>query len=148
MNVQTTRFGTVEVDADRIMTFRAGLLGFSSFKRYALLQPDDEGVFFWLQSIDAPELAFVVTDPSLWVNDYQATIRREQMDEITLDRLEDAQVFVIVNRYDQALTANLQGPLVINVKTRDAIQLVLAEKRWTTRHQIVELGEAVQAVSA
>lgn len=148
MNVQTTRFGTVEVDPDRIMTFRAGLLGFASFKRYALLQPDDEGVFFWLQSVDAPELAFVVTDPSLWVTDYQATIRREQMDEVGMEQLDDAQVFVIVNRYDRTLTANLQGPIVVNVKNREAIQLVLAEKRWSTRHGIVELGEAVQAASA
>lgn len=148
MNVQTTRFGTVDVDAGRIMTFRAGLLGFASFTRFALLQPDEEGVFFWLQSVDAPELAFVVTDPSQWVNDYQATIRREQMEELSLQRLEDAQVFVIVNRYEQALTANLQGPLVVNVQNREGMQLVLAEKRWTTRHEIVQLGAEVQVASA
>ena len=65
MNVHTTRFGTVDLDEKRIITFPAGLLGFSSFKSFALLQPDDEGVFFWLQSLDSPELAFVVTDPTL-----------------------------------------------------------------------------------
>jgi flagellar assembly factor FliW len=148
MNVHTTRFGTVEVDEERIITFPAGLLGFSSFKQYALLQPDDEGVFFWLQSVEAPELAFVVTDPSLWVKEYEATIRREQMEELSLERLDDAQVFVIVNKYDSTLTSNLQGPLVINVQNRQAMQLVLADKRWTTRHEIVRLGEAAQAASA
>ncbi|MDY7107793.1 MAG: flagellar assembly protein FliW [Planctomycetota bacterium] len=148
MNVHTTRFGTVEVDEERIITFPAGLLGFSSFKRYALLQPDEEGVFFWMQSVEAPELAFVVTDPSLWVKDYEATIRREQMEELSLARLDDAQVFVIVNKYDSTLTSNLQGPLVINVQNRLAMQLVLADKRWTTRHEIVRLGEPAQAASA
>ena len=148
MDVQTTRFGTVEVSDDRIVTFPAGLLGFSSYTRFALLQPDDEGVFYWLQSVDAPELAFVVTDPSLWVEDYEATIRREQMEELGLERLEDAQVLVIVNRYDSVLTANLQGPLVISMNTCQAMQLVLAEKRWTTRHEIVQLGEGAQAASA
>ena len=148
MDVQTTRFGIVEVDDDRIITFPAGLLGFSSFKRYVLLQPDDEGVFFWLQSADSPELAFVVTDPCLWVGDYEATIRREQMEELGLERFEDAQVFVIVNKYDRTLTANLQGPLVVSVKTRHALQLVLADKRWTTRHEIVQLAETVQAATA
>jgi flagellar assembly factor FliW len=148
MNVHTTRFGTVEVDEQRIITFAAGLLGFSSFKRYTLLQPDDEGVFFWLQSVDAPDLAFVVTDPSLWVRDYEATIRREQMEELGMNKLDDAQVFVIVNKYDRSLTANLQGPLVVNIHNRDAMQLVLADKRWTTRHEIVQLSESVQAVSA
>ena len=148
MNVQTTRFGNVEVDESRIINFTSGLLGFSNFKRFTLLQPDDEGVFFWLQSLDATELAFVVTDPSLWVKDYQATIRRDQMEELRLDSLDAAQIFVIVNRYEAALTANLQGPLVVNVKTRDAVQLVLAEKRWSTRHEIVQLAETVRAASA
>jgi len=149
MNVRTTRFGTVQVDEDRIIEFPAGLLGFSSYRRFTLLQPDDEGVFFWLQSIESPDLAFVVTDPTIWVSDYQATIRREQMERLNLSGFDDAQVFVIVNKYDRTLTANLQGPLVVNVNNHQAMQLVLAEKRWTTRHEILQLtGESVQAASA
>jgi flagellar assembly factor FliW len=148
MNVQTTRFGMVNLDENRIITFPAGLLGFSSFKKFALLQPDDEGVFFWLQSIDSPDLAFVVTDPSLWIKDYNATIRRDQMEELGLERLDQAQVFVIVNKYDRTLTANLQGPLVINLTNHTAMQLVLAEKRWSTRQAIIEIAEHAQAVSA
>ncbi|HWB20954.1 MAG TPA: flagellar assembly protein FliW [Phycisphaerales bacterium] len=148
MKVQTTRFGVVELDERRIISFPAGLLGFSSYKRYALLQPDDDAVFFWLQSVDLPDLAFVVTDPSLWIADYQATIRKEQAIELSLDRLEDAQIFVIVNKYDQTLTANLQGPLVINLTNHSAVQLVLADKKWTTRHEIVRLADRVHAVSA
>jgi len=148
MNVQTTRFGVVDLDERRIITFPAGLLGFSSYKSFALLQPDDEGVFFWLQSLESPELAFVVTDPTMWVSGYEASIRREQMDELGLDKLENAQVFVIVNKYGQSLTANLQGPLVINLLNQKAMQLVLADKRWTTRQEIVQVTEPVQAVSA
>ena len=148
MNVQTTRFGVVDLDEKRIITFPAGLLGFSSYKRFALLQPNDEGVFYWLQSLESPELAFVVSDPTLWVSGYEASIRREQMDELALANLDDAQVFVIVNKYGQTLTANLQGPLVINLVNQKAMQLVLADKRWTTRHEIVRLAEPAQAVSA
>ena len=128
--------------------FRPGLLGFSSFRQFVLLQPNDEGAFFWLQSVESPELAFVVTDPSQWVPEYEATIRREQMEELQLGRLDDAQVFVIVNKYDRTLTANLQGPIVINVNNREAMQLVLADKRWSTRHEIVQLGTAAQPASA
>lgn len=148
MNVQTTRFGVVNLDEKRIITFPAGLLGFSSYKSFALLQPDDDGVFYWLQSLEAPELAFVVTDPAQWVNDYKASIRREQMEELGLNDLEEAQVFVIVNKYGHSLTANLQGPLVINLNNQKAMQLVLADKRWATRHEIVQVREPAQAVSA
>ena len=148
MNVETTRFGVVDVDENRIITFPTGLLGFSSFTRYALLQPDEDAAFFWLQCIDAPELAFVVTDPSLWVRDYQVPIRREQMDELGLDKLENAQVFVILNKHDRTLTGNLQDPLVINIVSRNAMQLVFADKRWTTRHEIIQLSEPAKVVSA
>jgi flagellar assembly factor FliW len=148
MLVDTTRFGPVDVDDARILQFPSGLLGFSSYRRFALLQPDDQGVFFWLQSIDAPDLAFVVTDPALWVADYQAQIRREQMDELGLGDLADAQVLVIVNKRDGALTANLQGPLVVNAQTCRAMQLVLADRKWTTRHVLTVVAEPARAASA
>jgi flagellar assembly factor FliW len=148
MNVHTTRFGTVNLDEKRIISFPAGLLGFSSYKTFALLQPDDDAVFFWLQSLESPELAFVVTDPTMWVQGYEAAIRREQMEELGLNKLDDAQVFVIVNKYGRSLTANMQGPLVINVSNHKAMQLVLAEKKWTTRHEIVQVAEPAQAVPA
>ena len=148
MNIETTRFGTVEVDDARVVTFPSGLLGFSSYREFVLLQPDEDGVFFWLQSVEAPELAFVVTDPSLWIADFKANIRREQMVELDMDAVDDAQVLVIVNKRDDVLTANLQGPLVINVANCTAMQLVLAEKRWTTRHEIVRLESNSRAASA
>lgn len=148
MDVLTTRFGMVDVDERRLITFPAGLLGFIAYKTYALLQPDDHGAFLWLQSVEAPELAFVVTDPTLWVSNFQVPIRREQMAELGLESLEEAQVFAIVNKYDRTVTANLQGPLVVNVGARRGMQLVLAEKRWTTRHEIVQLDAPLQAASA
>ena len=141
MHVQTTRFGTVEVGDDRLIDFPTGLLGFSSFTRFALLQPDDDGVFYWLQSVDSPDLAFVVTDPSRWCEDYEASVRREHMDLLDLEQVEDARVFVIVNKYDDSLTANLQGPLVVNLRNRRGIQIVLSDQRWTTRWEIARLQQ-------
>ncbi len=142
MEVQTTRFGTVEIAEDRVIEFPKGLLGFPDRKRFCLLQPNEDACFFWLQSLEDAGLAFVVTDPSLFVAEYSAPIRSEQMEELALDRLEDAQVFVIVNKVGDALTGNLQGPLVVNTLNKKGEQLVLAEKRWTTRHQLLSLGAA------
>ena len=61
------------------------------------------------------------------------------MEDLGLTTLETAQTFVIVNKYDQSLTVNLQGPLVVNLANHKAMQLVLADKRWTTRHEVVRL---------
>lgn len=149
MEVRTTRFGTLEIAEDRMITFPKGLLGFSGRTRFCLLQPNDDAAFFWLQSVDEPSLAFVVTDPSMFFPDYSAPIRPEQMEDLGLARLEDAQVFVIVNKVSESLTANLQGPLVINTSTRAGEQLVLADRRWTTRHHIMTVGRpAARAATA
>ncbi len=148
MQVQTTRFGTVEVAEERVLTFPSGLLGFASYRRFVLLQPDEEGVFYWLQSADTPELAFVVTDPCLWADEYQAVIRQEQLDMMGISGITGAQLFVIVNKYDDTLTANFQGPLVINLSNQQGMQLVLADRKWTTRHEIARLAEGQKAASA
>ena len=142
MEVRTTRFGILDIAEDRVIEFPKGLLGFSQYTRYCLLEPGDDACFFWLQSLDEPSLAFVVTDPSLFVPEFSVPVRQEQMIELKLNKLEDAQVFVIVNKVEQMLTGNLQGPLVINTVTRSGEQMVLAEKRWTTRHPLVKVAGA------
>jgi flagellar assembly factor FliW len=145
MLVNTTRFGQVEVEDDRVITFARGLLGFPRNQRYVLLQPSPESYFYWLQSLDQAELAFVVTDPSLFVPDYNVPLKPDQMAELGIERLEDAQVLVIVNKRGTTLTGNLQGPLVIHAASRRADQLVLSERRWHTRVTLLELGSAAAA---
>ncbi len=147
MDVRTTRFGVISIAEDRVITFPKGLLGFCQCKRYCLLVPGDDACFFWLQSLDEPGLAFVVTDPSLFVPDYSVPIRPEQMSDLRLGKLEDAQVFVIVNKVETQLTGNLQGPLVVNTLTREGEQMVLAEKRWTTRHPLLRVTEPAKATA-
>jgi len=148
MIVNTSRFGKVEVDDQRVLTFPKGLLGFPRFKRYVLIEPCDETYFFWLQSVDAADLAFVVTDPSLFVSTYRVPIKADQMRELGIESLSQAQVFVIVNKRDNSLTGNLQGPLVISVTNKLGEQLVLSDRRYTTRVPLIELGSGVEAMSA
>jgi len=148
MEVRTTRFGVIEIAEDRVITFPKGLLGFPEHTRYCLLEPGDEACFFWLQSLDEPGLAFVVTDPSLFVPDYSVPIRQEQLESLSMARIEDAQVFVIVNKVGGELTGNLQGPLVVDTIGKRGEQLVLAEKRWTTRHTLMPAQTQQTAVSA
>ena len=149
MLVNTTRFGQVDVDDDRVITFPKGLLGFPSFTKFVLLETGDDSYFWWLQSVEAPDLAFVVTDPSVFVASYRVPIRAEQMDDMGIDSIAQAQVFVIVNKHEDTLTGNLQGPLVINCRNKIGEQLVLSDRRFTTRVPLVELGVAAEvAMSA
>jgi len=148
MLIKTSRFGDVDVDQTRIIEFPKGLLGFPKYKRFVLIEAGEDSYFWWLQSIELPDLAFVVTDPSLFVPTYKVPMKPEQMQEMGLESLQDAQVFVIVNKRDQVLTGNLQGPLVIHCGKRVGEQLVLSDRRFTTRVPLIELGAPVHAASA
>src|SRR5690242_15776517 len=114
MLIQTSRFGPVEVDADRMLRFPRGILGFPKHQNYVLIQPEYDSTFYWLQSADTADLAFVVTDPLLFVPDYVVPIREETRLELDIKDISDAQVLVIVNKVGDNLTANLQGPLVVH----------------------------------
>jgi flagellar assembly factor FliW len=139
MDIQTTRFGPLTVEDERIITFPGGLLGFPDHTRFALIQTGEENYFFWLQSVDEPTLAFVVTDPTIFFKDYQVPVREETWTELQLADETDVQCFVICNKVGEWLTGNLLGPLVVNAANRLAQQVVLTEKKWTTRQPLMAL---------
>ncbi|MEQ9455401.1 MAG: flagellar assembly protein FliW [Phycisphaeraceae bacterium] len=148
MIIQTSRFGEIEVDDTRVIHFPKGLLGFPNYDRYVLIEAGEESTFWWLQSVDLPELAFIVTDPALFVPTYQVPLRRDQLGDLGISKPEEAQVFVIVNKHETMLTGNLQGPLIIHVEKRLGEQMVLSDRRFTTRVPLVELRTPAEAMSA
>ena len=139
MIIETSRFGPTEVDENRFIRMEMGVLGFPNEKDYALIQTADGSGFYWLQAVTRPDLAFVVCDPRLFVPDYRAPIKSEELEQIGLSDPDGAQLFVIVNKVDDLLVGNFQGPLVINMETRAAKQLVLSDKRYSTRHPLMRL---------
>lgn len=139
MIIQTSRFGAIDIDAGKTIRFERGILGFPQYRQYILIQQDPDSSFYWLQCLETPDLAFVVTDPLLFVPDYQAPIRDETRAELNLGE-SDPQVLVIVNKVDSWLTANLQGPLIIHAENRQGIQIVVSEKKYQTRHPILQLS--------
>ena len=143
MEIDTTRFGQMTVDNDRIIILPKGLLGFPNHTRFALIQTGQENYFFWLQSVDEPNLAFVVTDPNIFFKDYDVPVREETAADIELTDPQFLQVFVICNKVDEWLTGNLLGPIVVNAQNRLAQQVVLTEKKWTTRQPLLKLRTEV-----
>ncbi|RIK69447.1 MAG: flagellar assembly protein FliW [Planctomycetota bacterium] len=141
MVIETSRFGGIEVDDQRFLNFPRGILGFPDDREFALIQTGENSAFYWMQAVHRPELAFVVCDPRMFLPDYQIAIKPEDLTQIGLSDTVGSQVFVIVNKVGETLTANLQGPLLINVATRVGKQLVLSEKKYTTRHELMKLPQ-------
>ncbi len=141
MKVETSRFGTVEIDEGKVLHFVKGILGFPNDLRYALLPHKDNSPFFWLQSLDSPDLAFVVINPALIVSDYSFELPEDAERELQLGEKDKAEALVIVtfrNRQNgdaRSMSANLLGPVVINVDKRLAKQVVLDPNRYPVRYE-------------
>ncbi len=141
MKVETSRFGTVEIDEGKVLHFVKGILGFPNDLRYALLPHKDNSPFFWLQSLDSPDLAFVVINPALIISDYSFELPEDAERELQLGEKDKAEALVIVtfrNRQNgdaRSMSANLLGPVVINVDKRLARQVVLDPNRYPVRYE-------------
>ncbi len=74
MKIGSSRFDEVEIDDKDVMNFERGIIGFPSLKRFVLMDFSDSSPFHWLQSIDEPEVGFVVSDPGVFIENYVVNI--------------------------------------------------------------------------
>ena len=138
MKVATKAYGPIDVDERQKIVFPQGLFGFESLKDYILLDAERQP-FYWLQSTDAEQVAFILVNPFLFRPDFELNISNEELAEIGIRIPEKALVFSIVTIPPDGgpMTANLQGPLVINRDTMTGRQVILSDGRWKTKHDIM-----------
>ncbi len=150
MKIMTTRFGEVDCPEADIIEFPEGLLGFEDMKRYILVDVPEFAPLRWLQSVEAPWLAFVLCDPTLLLSDYRVPVPKKDMETIGLASESQGFVYVIlvVGGEDRPTTANLKGPVVFNFERRQAKQVVLAESGYSTRHPIQFITEPAPVAQA
>lgn len=140
MQIETTRFGTLEVPAEEVIRFKRGVLGFESVKGYVLLPHGEESPFQFLQAVDQPDLTFIVTDPRWFRPDYRVEVYQEDLEQLE-STAEDSIVvaaIVTVPAGSGEMTANLLAPLLIDAESHLGIQIVQAESQYKTRHSIQE----------
>jgi flagellar assembly factor FliW len=145
MKVVTKAYGEIEVDERQKVTFPDGILGFEDLKDYVLLDAA-QPPFYWLQSLDRPEVAFVMIEPSVFRPDYSHGLAPEDLSEIGISSEDDGIVFAIVTIPEDSrlMTANLQGPVILNRHTHVGRQCISPSPRWGIRHLILEEMEVVR----
>jgi flagellar assembly factor FliW len=119
------------------------MLGFPQSRRFVLFPHKEGSPFYWFQSVDDPTLAFVLTNPFLFLSDYSVelheTIRRMSWEEPENGAsLELYVVVTIPQGSPEKMTANLLGPVLINNRARQAVQMVLSESPYP--HQFLLFG--------
>ena len=141
MKVNTKAYGLIDVDQRQKIHFPSGILGFENLKNYVLLDALQQP-FYWLQSMDVQEIAFVLIEPYIFRPDYSPDVSSSELEEIQLtpDSTDEMLVFTIVTIPEEQrdMTANLQGPLVINRTLHIGRQCISENENWKTRHKIME----------
>lgn len=141
MQIESTRFGSFDVEASRLLDFEEALLGFPSSSTYAVVEVEDSP-YLWLQSADEPEVAFLATSPFLFFPTYDLELSQSDQRSLGIDDPSQVDVLALLTVHrvvDEPvdITANLLGPIVVNVETRKARQLVLETTEYTTREPLV-----------
>lgn len=140
MKINTTRFGEIEIERDKIITFEQGFVGFNAYKQYVLFNLDSQLPFVCLQSIEEPDLAFILLEISFFKADYSPQISQEELHELKLAKLSEAIILsvVVLPKDIKKMTANLAAPVIINPEARLGKQIVLNDKRYKIKHYILD----------
>ncbi|HKM43648.1 MAG TPA: flagellar assembly protein FliW [Limnochordia bacterium] len=133
-----TKLGTLQVDEEKVIEFPVGILGFSENHRYVIVEQEGSA-FSFLQSVDDPELSFVVIMPELVCCDYSVQLSDEDIDLLGIESPEDGKVYGIVTIPENVaeMTVNLQAPVVINTKNLVGAQFVLQGAQYHTKHNVI-----------
>jgi len=121
-----TRFGEVEYDSNNLLHFPAGLIGLPTLRDFIVMPNKKQGPLFWIQSVDDPDIAFILTDPTNFFLDYIVIPNSSERCTLRIEETDDCFILSVVTvPPDQKITINLSAPILYATKTNRAIQIIL-----------------------
>ncbi|MBR1486198.1 MAG: flagellar assembly protein FliW [Synergistaceae bacterium] len=136
--IETSRFGTVSYSENEILFFPRGIPAFETKHEWILAGNDDIAVK-WLQSLDDGDLALPVTSPDAIQPDYNARIPEDELRLVGSVNPSDLALLIVVSIPESApwnMTANLRAPILINLKTHKAVQVIALNEEYPIRHMV------------
>ncbi len=132
-----SRFGDIEYDPDNTLHFPEGLIGFENLRDFIVMPNQKQGPLFWIQSVDDPDIAFVLTDPTNFFLDYRVAPNRRERSELAIEDSDECYALAVVTvPPDRKVTFNLMAPILFAPATNRAIQVVLENSQWQTRQPL------------
>ncbi len=141
MKVMVPNMGEVEVAEDKIINFVQGPLAFEDYKKFFIIDPEENDFpFKLLQSAEEESLGFILTDPFTFKPDYDIELNEDVLQELEIEKPEDILVFVFLVIPDKVedISANLVAPIIINAEKRLAKQVILDGTDYETKFRIFQ----------
>ena len=144
MKLVTSRFGELDVPDNLVIHMTKPVLGFEQLRKYVIVETRDFEPFKWYQSVEDPDVAFVIVNPLLFFPDYVIEVNPKEIEELRIENIADVATYAIVTIPQDytRMTANLQGPIVVNTGTNLAKQLVLVNSHYKIRHRLITPDQA------
>ncbi|WP_353947454.1 flagellar assembly protein FliW [Sporolactobacillus sp. Y61] len=138
MNIQTKYYGMQQIDEQQIISFSSGLPGFADDKRF-IIQPFGEA-FSILQSVDHPDVAFIITSPFLFFNAYSIHLPDVFVRQLDVRSRQEVSVWVIVSVQDPFTesTVNLKAPVIINTRKKTGKQYIPDHSPYSLRQRLTD----------
>ena len=134
MKTIETRFGEVEYDPSHVLNFPEGLVGLDQCKNFLVMPNKKQGPLFWIQCVDDPAFAFVVTDPTNFFREYMVVPDDNERQKLGIDAKGECFVLAIVSiSEEKEITLNLSGPILYAPETNKGLQVILEDPRYDTR---------------
>ncbi len=134
--IQTTRFGEIEIDeAEHLISFEDGVIGFPTLKKYVLIESNTVPLILWLQSTEAADIAFPVSEPWFFRRDHKTAMNDSDKHTLKYQDTDRLKVFVILTIPTDMtkMTANLKAPVVLNITKATGAQVILQDKTLEVR---------------
>ncbi len=138
LSIASELLGALEIPEDSVLDFPQGIFGFPEAKGFVVLPAERDG-FYWLQSLEFSALTFLAIDPFVHIPDFSVELNDDELGPLGPAEPTDMVVLAIVTlprTPDAQPTANLQGPVAINVARRVGRQLVIQDSEYGTRHPL------------
>jgi len=138
VEINTVRFGKIIISQGEKINFPEGLLGFSQYTDFCLVDPQDDTLILWLQSIQEPSLAFPVLEPKIFYPSYIVRLSALELRQLQLSNINESVVFSVITIPSDVtqMTANLKAPLAVNLKNQIGRQVVLQENEYSIRFEM------------
>ena len=124
---------------DAIIHFDEGLIGFSEFKDYVLMENESLAPFRLLQSLESPQVGFLVLEAAALVRNYYELVPAREWESlgVTGKTKPLAFVIVVIGSTPQASTGNFQAPLLINYDKMMGKQVILTDSGLSVRQPLM-----------
>ncbi|SMC35576.1 flagellar assembly protein FliW [Papillibacter cinnamivorans] len=151
MIIKSMRFGDIEIDEAKVISFPQGIPGLEYIKRFALIHHDRTYPINWLQAVDDPMISLPVIEPFQILRDYVFDISDNDVMELSLKAREDLHVInvLVIPEEIENMTVNLAAPILINTRMNLGKQIIIDRKNYSVRspafHSICKIFKEVQA---